>query len=79
LGHTFEFQALATNILEQGIRVVEEGVFYNCIDNNTMTLSNFGKPFRVAKEMHPLALEALIGACSKLGSFVVDFATLTGM
>jgi hypothetical protein len=44
-----------------------------------MTLSNFGKPFRVAKEMHPLALEVLIGACSKLGSFVVDFATLIGM
>jgi hypothetical protein len=29
--------------------------------------------------MHPLTLEALIGTCSKLKSFVVNFATSTGM
>ncbi len=58
---------------------MEEDVFYNCIDNNTMTLSSYGKPFHVAKEMHPFTLEALIRACSKLGSFVVNFATLTSM
>ncbi len=44
-----------------------------------MTLLNFGKPFRVAKEMHLFTLEALIGTCSKPGSFVVDFATSTSM
>jgi len=39
-----------------------------------MTLSSSGKPFHVGKEMHPLTLEALIGACLKPKSFVVDFA-----
>jgi hypothetical protein len=58
---------------------VEENILYNCTDNNTMTLLIFRKPFHVAKEMHPLTLEALMGACSKFRSFVVDFATLTGM
>jgi hypothetical protein len=38
-----------------------------------------GNPFRVGKKMHPLTLEALIGTCSKMKSFVVDFATSTGM
>jgi hypothetical protein len=44
---------------------VEEDVIYNCIVNNTMKLSIFGKPFHVAKEMHPFTLEVLIGAYSK--------------
>jgi hypothetical protein len=65
--------------LEHGIRLVEEDILYNCTDNNTMTFSISGKPFHVAKEMHPITLEALMGACSKFTSFVVDFTTLTGM
>jgi hypothetical protein len=44
-----------------------------------MKISSFGKPFHAGKEMHVLTLEALIGACSKLESFVVDYITLTGM
>jgi hypothetical protein len=32
-----------------------------------------------AKEMHILTLEALIGACLKLESFVVDFTVLIGI
>jgi hypothetical protein len=44
-----------------------------------MTFTNFGKPFRVAKEMHLFTLEVLIGACSKPGSFVVNFATSTNI
>ncbi len=51
----------------------------NWIDNTTMTVSSSGKPFHANKKMHPLTLEALIGACSKLKSFVVDFTTLIGM
>ncbi len=53
---------------------MEEDVVYNWTSSNTMTLSRSRKPFHVAKEMHPLTLEALIRACSKLGSFVLDFA-----
>ncbi len=44
-----------------------------------MRVSSFRKPCRANKEMHPLTLEALIGACLKLKSFVVDFATSIGM
>jgi len=44
-----------------------------------MTISSSKKPFCASKEMHPLTLEALIGTCSKLKSFVVDFATSTSM
>jgi hypothetical protein len=54
---------------------VEEDVVYNWTSSSTMTLSRCRKPFHVAMEMHPLTLDALIGACSKLGSFVLDFAT----
>jgi hypothetical protein len=44
-----------------------------------MIVSNYGKPFCASKEMHPMTLEALIGACSKPKSFVANFATSIGM
>jgi hypothetical protein len=44
-----------------------------------MTLSRSRKPFHVAKDLHPLTLEALIGTCSKSRSFVIDFATSTSI
>jgi hypothetical protein len=44
-----------------------------------MIFSRFGKPLCEAKEMHPLTFEVLIGACSKLGSFIVDFIASTSM
>jgi hypothetical protein len=44
-----------------------------------MTFSSSKKPFRVAKEMHPLTLQVLIGACLKPRSFIVDFTTSTGI
>jgi len=44
-----------------------------------MTLSSFGMPYHVGKEMHPLTLEILIGICSKLESFVINFITSIGM
>jgi hypothetical protein len=40
-----------------------------------MKLLCFGKPFCATKEMHVLMLQALIGVCLKLGSFVVNLAT----
>jgi hypothetical protein len=75
----FEFQAPAFGILKQGIKVVEEDVLYNWFDSTTMTISSFGKPFHVGKKLHDLTLEALIRACLKPKSFVVDYATSTGM
>jgi hypothetical protein len=44
-----------------------------------MIVSSFGKSFHVGKEVRPLTLEALIGACLKSESFVVDFVTSIGM
>jgi len=61
------------------IRVVKEDVLYNWTNSSTIQFQILGNHFRVGKEMHPLTLEALIGACSKLESFVIDFATSTSM
>jgi hypothetical protein len=66
-------------MLEQGIKVVEEDVLYNWTNSTIMTISSSRKPLRVGKELHPLTFEALIGAYSKLESFVVDFVMSTGM
>jgi hypothetical protein len=44
-----------------------------------MIVSSSWKPFCASKKMHPLTFEALIGACSKPKSFVVDFTTSTNM
>jgi hypothetical protein len=44
-----------------------------------MTLSSSRKPFHVTKEMHPLTLQTLIGACLKPRSFVVNFTTSIGI
>jgi hypothetical protein len=44
-----------------------------------MIVSSFRKPFCASKEMHTLTFKPSIGACSKLESFVIDFATSTGM
>jgi hypothetical protein len=54
----FEFQPLAIDILEQGIKVVDEDVLYNWIDSNIMKISSSKKPFCVAKEMHAFMLHA---------------------
>ncbi len=54
-------------------------VLYNWIDSNIMKFSSSRKPFCVAKEMHALMLQALIRTCSKLGSFVIDFAASIGI
>jgi hypothetical protein len=64
---------------KQGIRIAEKDVLYNYTDSTTMIISSFGKPFHVGEKMHPLRLEALIGACLKLESFVVDFIVSTSM
>jgi hypothetical protein len=52
---------------------------YNWTDSTTMTVSSFRKPFHVGKYLHVLTLEALIGACSKLESVVIDYAMSTNM
>jgi hypothetical protein len=44
-----------------------------------MIVSSFRKPFYAGKEMHTLTFKLSIGACSKPKSFVIDFATSTGM
>ncbi len=58
---------------------MEEDVLYNWIDSTTMIVSSFGKPFRARKKMHPLTLEAMIGARLMPKSFIVDFATSVSM
>jgi hypothetical protein len=54
---------------------VEEDILYNWTNGSNMTFARSGKPLCVAKEMHPLTFELLIGVCSKPRSFVVDFVT----
>ncbi len=76
---TFEFQAPIVIIPKHGIKVADEDILYNWTDNNIITFSSSGKPLYVAKEMHPLILEALIGTCSKSKSFVIDFVTSTNI
>jgi hypothetical protein len=75
----FEFQTPTIVMLEQGIMVAKEVIFYNWTNNNTMTFLKSRKSLCEAKEMHPLTLEVLIRACSKLGSFVIDFVASTSM
>jgi hypothetical protein len=44
-----------------------------------MFISKVRKPFKAAKEMHLVIVQALIDVCSKIGSFVTDLYESTGM
>ncbi len=74
---TFKHLLLAWS--SRGLGLQREMFFYNWINSTTMRVLSSRKPFCASKEMHLLTLEALIGACLKLKSFVVDFATSTNM
>lgn len=63
--------------LQKDINVQEEDVIYNWMDMSSMMMSKVGQPFWVAKEMHSFMLQALIGVCSKVGSFVTNLSAST--
>ncbi len=65
--------------LQKDINVQEEDVIYNWMDMSSMMMSKVGKPFWVAKEIHSFMLQALIGVCSKAGSFVIDLFASTSL
>jgi hypothetical protein len=74
-GSTFHLR----NFYKKDINVQEEEVIYNWMDMSSTMMSTVGKPFWVAKEMHSFMLQALIGVCSKAGSFVIDLSTSIGL
>jgi len=49
------------------------------MDKTSMSISKASRPFRVAKEMHPPTILALIDVYSKTKSFVADLSTSTCM
>jgi hypothetical protein len=59
--------------------VRNEDVLYNWIDRAFMFISKGIRPFKVAKEMHLIIIQALIDLCSKIGSFIVDLSASTCM
>jgi hypothetical protein len=48
-------------------------------DRAFMSISKVGEPFRVAKEMHPSTVQALIDVYSKTRSSIADLSTSTVM
>jgi hypothetical protein len=49
------------------------------MDRASMFISKAGKPFKVAKEMHLVIVQALIDVCSKIKSFIADLFASTSM
>jgi hypothetical protein len=68
----FQFFALSAKLVERGINPKAKDVLYNYIDANSMTKSQTGRAFRVAKEFHVIILQAFIDVCSPPISIVVD-------
>ncbi len=52
---------------------------YNWIYGAFMSISKAGIPFKVAKEMHPSIIQALINVCSKTRSSIMDLSASIGM
>ncbi len=65
--------------MNNSVDVRNENVLYNWTDKASMFISKVRKPFKAAKEMHLVIVQALIDVCSKIGSFVTDLYESTGM
>ncbi len=52
----FQFSSLSIELVERGINLEAEDVFYNYIDVTSMTRSQTGQALRVAKEFYVITL-----------------------
>jgi sensor histidine kinase YesM len=73
----FVFSSPLDEFLNNSIDVQNEDVLYNWMDKVAMSISKANRLFRVAKEMHPPTILALIDVYSKTRSFVADLSTST--
>ncbi len=70
------FSLAFEDVLQKGVNVQNEEVLYNYTDASSMSKSKNGKPFRAAKEIHHVTLQALIEVCSQSKSLVADLSAL---
>jgi hypothetical protein len=68
---------MSEDLLQKGVNVWNEDVFYNYIDLFSMKKSKNGRPFQVAKEIHPMTLQASIKVCFQSRSLVMDLFAST--
>jgi hypothetical protein len=52
----FQFSTPFAKLVERGINLVVEDVFYNYIDATLMTTSHIGRVFKVVKKFHVITL-----------------------
>ncbi len=71
------FSPTSKDLLQKGVNVWNEDVFYNYIDASSMSKSKNGRPFWVGKEVHHVTLQALIKVYYQSRSLVVDLFTST--
>jgi hypothetical protein len=70
------FSPTFEDLLQKGVNVWNEDVFYNYIDASSMSKSKNGRPFQTVKEIL-VTLQALIEIHSQSKSLVVDLSTST--
>jgi hypothetical protein len=62
-----------------GLGSASEDVLYNWTSRASMSISKVDMPFKVAKEVHFVIVQALIDVCSKIKSSIADLFTSTSM
>ncbi len=75
----FVFSPASEDLLQKGVNVWNEDVLYNYTDVSSMSKSKNGRPFRAAKEIHLVILQALIEVYYQLRSLVMDLSTFIGL
>jgi hypothetical protein len=65
------------DLLQKGVNVQNEDIFYNYTDVSSMSKSKNGRPFQAAKEIHFVIIQALIKVYFQSRSLVVDLSTST--
>ncbi len=68
MSRKFVFSSPSNEFMNNGIDVCGENVLYNWMDRASMFISKVGIPFRAAKEMYLVVVQALINDYSKIGS-----------
>ncbi len=77
LSVVFIFRLAVESIKELG-RVSKE-MLYNWTDRASMFISKADIPFRAAKEIHHVTIQAVIDVCSKIESSIVDLFASTSL
>ncbi len=77
--NSFAFSPMFNDLLQKGVNVQNEDILYNYHNVSSMSKSKNGRPFWMAKKIHPVIFQALIKTYFQLISLIMDLFASIGL